>query len=413
MRIAYVSADRGVIATGRNGSATHVREMINALIVAGLEVTLLSPNVGGDPGLKADVVPIETESVLTKLRKLMPGDTGDRDDDMPTPEGVQVSELRGLALNHEVLERLEALHARWPIEAIYERQSLWGWAGLQFAERHGVPFLLEVNAPLVDQQEEYRTLHNAAAARALERLQLSEATRIVVPSRALVSHVTGRGGRTHRVRVIPCGVSREGFATPAPPRTPDGTFTIGFLGSLKPWHGIDTLIRAFIELHASDPTYRLLVVGDGPLIGELTALRATHPDAVTLTGAVPHDEVPRWLAKMDVGVAPYPQLPLFYFSPLKLFEYAAAGVPIAAAETGQIAEVFTHRETAMLHEPGRATKLAKHIERLRSNPDGALRMARRARAVVLRGYTWDRLAGRMVRMIAAAARQTTRKRAAR
>ena len=43
MRIAYVSADRGVAPTGSNGAATHVRELVNALVARAAEVKLLSP----------------------------------------------------------------------------------------------------------------------------------------------------------------------------------------------------------------------------------------------------------------------------------------------------------------------------------------------------------------------------------
>ena len=73
---------------------------------------------------------------------------------------------------------------------------------------------------------------------------------------------------------------------------------------------------------------------------------------MTITGAVAHEAVPRYLAEMDVGVAPYPDLPTFYFSPLKIFEYAAARVPIVASAVGQIAEILVHRKSALLHPPG-------------------------------------------------------------
>jgi glycosyltransferase involved in cell wall biosynthesis len=117
---------------------------------------------------------------------------------------------------------------------------------------------------------------------------------------------------------------------------------------------------------------------------------------VELVGAVPYAAVPVHLAQMDVGVAPYPALSSFYFSPLKIFEYAAAGVPIAASESGQIAELLAHRVTAMLHPPGSTTKLVRHIEELRARPELRARLARRARTAVAKPHTWDRLAARLL-----------------
>jgi glycosyltransferase involved in cell wall biosynthesis len=107
-----------------------------------------------------------------------------------------------------------------------------------------------------------------------------------------------------------------------------GTFTAEFVGTLKPWHGLSTLAEAFAILHGRDPTYRLLIVGDGPergrLLGELRVRGEALPGAAQFTGAVSHEAIPGLLASMDVAVAPYPALPDYCFSPLKVCEYLAA-----------------------------------------------------------------------------------------
>ena len=99
---------------------------------------------------------------------------------------------------------------------------------------------------------------------------------------------------------------------------------------------------------------------------------------------------------MEVGLATYPPLPLFYFSPLKVFEYAAAGVPIVASASGQIAEILAHRVNGLLHRPGDVEEIVRHVEELRARPILRVRFARRARRAVLKGYTWDRQAGRLL-----------------
>ena len=152
MRIAYVSADRGVAPTGSNGASTHIRELVNAVVARGAEVKLLTPRPGDGRGIDGELIDIDTDDVLPALRRLTAGIDGGSD-----AAATQASEVHGLLLNESLHEHLEHLHARWPIELVYERYSLWSHAGLRFARRHGLPFLLEVNAPLAAQQEEYRS----------------------------------------------------------------------------------------------------------------------------------------------------------------------------------------------------------------------------------------------------------------
>ncbi len=395
VRIAYISADRGIVPTGCNGAATHIRELANALVGAGADVKMLVPRPAGDGGLRCELLGFETDPTPSKLRRLAA-----RAEDAGGSTG-HASELHGLALNQALFEHLQRLHAQWPIDLVYERQSLWSYAGLQFAQRNHVPFFLEVNAPLVVQQEQYRELYSVAAARAIEELLLGEADRVIVPSKALIAHVVGRGSAARRVRVIPCGVARDLLTAEVRVRLAVGhgePFVVGFVGSLKPWHGVENLLEAFAHLVEQYPGYRLLVVGDGPLRGKVEELcrESTGAERVTITGEVPHQEVARYLAGVDVGVAPYPALPMFYFSPLKIFEYAAAGVPIVASAAGQITEILAHRRSALLHEPGDTMTMVAHIEKLRARPDLRARLARRAHNAVARAYTWDYLASRLL-----------------
>ena len=394
-RIAYVSADRGIAIDGSNGASTHVRELARALAQRGAAVTIFTPGGRADPAAPFDVVDIDSDELLSSLRR-----STARDDQDERARTV-ASEVHGLLLNQSLLAELEQRHAGAPIDAVYERYSLWSIAGLTFARRHRLPFVLEVNAPLVAQQEQYRRLENGLTARALEQLMLEKADRVIVPSAPLRDYVVSRGAHARAVRVLPCGVAREFFVDPSvATRSGDGTFVVGFVGSLKPWHGVDVLLDAFARLVALWPGYRLLVVGEGPLRGAVEGLARDRPGAVEVTGAIPYRDVPRQLLRMDVGVAPYPELPLFYFSPLKVFEYAAAGVPIAASASGQIAELLAHRVTAMLHPPGGTYKLVRHIEELRQRPELRARLARRARASVAKPHTWDRLAARLLDIVA-------------
>lgn len=397
LHVAYVCADPGVALDAATGSGVHVRELIRALAARGVRVSVFSAApvpAAAARALGAALVPIpadpELQGVQRRLLKSLHAEG------RPTTRAGEIAQL----LRNQAL--IDALRRRRPrIDLVYERAALFAVAGLQYARAAGVPYCVELNAPLVEQQQTYRDLDLAETARAIEDQVLCGADRLLVTSAALRDYAQARGVSRRAVRILPCGVARERLvALPRPARAGE-RFTIGFLGTLKPWHGVELLLEAFARLRALSPVYHLLVVGDGPLAGAVRDAGATPAlaGAITLTGTVPATRVPALLAQMDVGAAPYPELPSFYFSPLKVWEYAAAGVPIVASASGELPRLFPHKLAALLHEPGRVGKIVKHVERLRADPVLAARLARRARAVA-RQHTWDRLAARLLTIAA-------------
>jgi glycosyltransferase involved in cell wall biosynthesis len=201
------------------------------------------------------------------------------------------------------------------------------------------------------------------------------------------------------VTPIPNGVDVARFASAGP-----GTrqreewaagsedFLIGFVGSLKPWHGIELLIEAFRNLRLSGQHARLVVIGDGPLRALVEQAADVDGDnaRIILTGALAHDEMPQALQALDVLVAPYPEMEHFYFSPLKVYEYMAAGKPIVASRIGQIADLLEHERTALLAPPGDVTALATALDRLRSDRELGARLGQAAQSEALAHHSWQR-----------------------
>jgi glycosyltransferase involved in cell wall biosynthesis len=108
--------------------------------------------------------------------------------------------------------------------------------------------------------------------------------------------------------------------------------------------------------------------------------------------------VPRLLARADAAAAPYPQLGRFYFSPLKVYEYMAAGLPVVASRVGQPVGVIRHRQNGLLCPPGDAAALAGALGELRADPGLRLRLGAAAREAVLREHTWAAVARRILRL---------------
>ncbi|MGB3966655.1 MAG: glycosyltransferase family 4 protein, partial [Planctomycetota bacterium] len=129
-----------------------------------------------------------------------------------------------------------------------------------------------------------------------------------------------------------------------------GRPTLLFAGSLKPWHGIPFLLRAFAALRAQRPV-GLWIVGDGPERTAIEQAQRALPGDIVHEGAVPHDRMPGLLAAADVVVAPYPAAAPTYFSPLKVVEALAAGRPLLASRVGCVLQTLAGHDPLGLFEP--------------------------------------------------------------
>ncbi len=380
MRVAYIVTDPGVPVFGRKGCSVHVQELLRALLAAGIEVTLFARRLEGDRPPALDSVSIHP----------LP----------PLPRGDGCARERAALASNVALRA--ALEDDGRFDLVYERYSLWSFAAMDHARSAGIPGLLEVNAPLVDEQAQYRLLEDREGAISVSQRAFRSASGLIAVSRGIAEYLEGFTSSADRIHVVPNGVDPDRFPeiqTPEEPREP-GRFTVGFVGSLRPWHGLTVLVEAFARLHRTDPGCRLIVVGDGPerpkLVGDLAAHGLS--EAAHLVGSVAPSRVPALLASMDAAVAPYPDLPGFYFSPLKVYEYMAAGLPVVASRIGQLEELITSEVNGLLCRPGCAATLAAALDRLRRDPELRGRLGQGARTTVRQRHTWSAVVSRLLKI---------------
>ena len=407
MNIAYISADFGVPIFGYKGASVHVREMIAALHKAGHAVCVISPAM--ESTTHEAFFPLPPAVQHLQLCQELEG--------LDTFLGMKTrirQELRNLLYNLTLYETAVPYLQSRRVDCIYERYTLFSYAGIRLARAFGVPHILEVNAPLAYEQEKMRGLEMKELACQTERRIMRETDAVIVVSRRLQEFVASCGVPESHIHILPNAVDPQRFATAdngAAIRTQlqlDGKRVIGFVGSLKPWHGTETLCKAFHALHATAPHTHLLIIGDGPereTLGEYITSNNIK-NAVTFTGNVSYDNIPNYISAMDITVAPYNPNDNFYYSPIKIFEYMMMGKPTVAGRIGQVEEVITDGETGVLFEPGNIAQLTAALAQLTTDTQLCHDLGARAQVWVQQERTWDNNARRVIDIARALARKS-------
>jgi len=356
----------------RDGQGVHVEELVAALRAEGHEVHVVGPRFYDQASFGGG------SSMVDTLRRFLPGVLG---------------EFAELAYNIPAYRRLRRECEAFKPEFIYERYNLYYLAGAWLARRTGLPFLLEVNSPLAYERTKFGGLKLRRLAHRLERYTWATAHRILAVTGALKGMIAAVGIDPDRISVVPNGVVLDRFdaaasrAATAP--------VLGFVGFVRPWHGLDGVIRSMAATRAELPV-TLRVVGEGPAREDLEALAAELgiAESVQFVGLVPHEEIPEQVSHFDIALQPSV---VAWASPLKIFDYMAAGRAIVAPDRPNIREILTHEETALLFEPDTPGAMWDAIARLSADATLRERLGKAARAELeRRDYTWRGNARRVV-----------------
>lgn len=296
-----------------------------------------------------------------------------------------------------------ALRTLPPHQVCHEYYSLFGIAALLACRRRGVPHVLLVDADLLLESElagaRLHPLQKWLAVRTA-RFLFRNTSRMIVVSEASKAHfVRTWGVPAEKIAILPNGVDARFFdvgSADGPARrtvgVPEDAVVVMFVGSFQPWHGLDLLLESFSQVRVECPHAVLVLVGDGPMRTEVEAEigRRGLGRSVILAGQQPHQEIPGWLQLADIAVAPYPETSgELWFSPLKLYEYMAAGKAIVATGAGQIAQVIESGVDGLLVQPNDPQALSRALIELVRLPQLREALGRRAGQKAREQHTWD------------------------
>jgi glycosyltransferase involved in cell wall biosynthesis len=366
MRILYAAIDQSV--PGADGGAVHVSSVATGLAELGHDVHVLATHGDG---------PFPTAAHWHSERPAL---------------GIRQLRLLSAA-------RITRLARELRPEIVIERYYNFGGEGVLAARRVGAVVVLEVNAPVIDHRGSRKHLIDRLALvepmRRWREWQCAHADLIVTPTAAILPPSVQRdkiielewGADTKRFRPDATG--------PVPfQRGPEETVFV-FAGAFRPWHGAEQLVEAVRTLRQRGHTrVRAVFIGEGPALAAVRRRAAKIP-GIEFVGRLPHEQMPAALAAADVGVAPFnvaahPPLTLgFYWSPLKLFEYMSAGLPIVAPRINRLDRLARHEQEGLLYDPARSNGLAEVLIRL-MDPALRARLGSAARRRVETTFSWEK-----------------------
>lgn len=396
LRIAYLLQQSDLRLDNPSGPIVHIKAIVEYLQQAGHQVSFTA------------LKPARRVSFTEDLREAREAKLGLTDKqpfklfESAVRRGQRIVGLPYLALFDSLRFYDACIHNLKGYDVFHERFTRLSMGGAWAARRLGVPYVLEVNADILDEWDSFgqgpRGLQRLAV-RWTSALCFRQAAAIVAVSEPLKSHLMRAWGLPEeKIFVLPNGADVDRFKPNVEPPTArivlglDEAPSVIFVSGFYPWHASLELIESFALVHQQIPAARLYMVGDGQMRDqtETYARQLGLDHVVCFVGTVPHEQIPNWLAVADVAVMPYPKLSKeLWFSPLKMYEYMAAGKAIVASRAGQIAEVIKDDETGILVAPGDTHHFAHALIRLLNDKNERNRLGMNARRQAVEHHSWD------------------------
>ena len=380
----------------QGGAANQILHILNSLLAAGINVHL---QISRRDKSVVDVTDFSSPSFINLSFSTHPVFRGFES----TSRWLQTNLKLPWTQSFDSLRILDALMQQsMSYELFHERNSMHGFGVALASKRLKKPYVLSVDADFLYEHDFMGIKHTYLERKIAEltaTINYKSAHAITCVSKVMKNHLVNKWHiEENKIFVIPNGSEINALPQASDIQAKrvelglDNLPVIVFVGNFWPWHGLDMLIEAFHLVHNAMSSSRLALVGDGIIRLEIEKKVEEEglSEYVIFVGKVPHELVSLFIGLADVVVAPYPRMEIpFWGSPMKIFEYMAAGKPIVASNAGEIGEIIKDHETGLLVEPGDIPATAEAILYLLRNSKVANGLGIGARQAITQQYTWD------------------------
>lgn len=280
------------------------------------------------------------------------------------------------------------------VDWVYEYAATLQCLGWVF-QRQGVPWILQVEALLYyEAKAERKALILDGIAQKLELWSYRQCDVIACVSSTLKEILVQEIGITpEKIVLVPNGVDIQ-FLDPKlheSKRLFPG-FTVGFVGSLYSWAGLNLLLEAIYELQIEGYRISLVVVGDGEMkqTWEELSQKLGLEEQVKFLGRLPWEEIPQYIAGFDIGYSGQVQLQMgkMYLSPMKLYEYMSMAKPVVASAFEDAKRLVIEEETGFLFQPGNKNALKQALMKAFIAQNKLPEMGSKARQEIELNHSW-------------------------
>ena len=390
MKILYIS----LRINSEDGSAVHGREFVKALTDLGHEVHTYPPLAAAGDIVKASVP--RDLSIWQKLKSLNVRKIDRiirRQSTLYRDIAMFVSgylSSRGSA--KKVKQVIDTVHP----DLIIYRAVMYDYIANILRKRCNIPMIAEVNSIKRLEMEFSKRGGIPALNHRVEEDTYRPANAITVVSEEIRKFLVDSGVRKP-IAVVSNGVDSDTFVADQAAKQAlksqygiEGSITMGYIGSYKKWHGLDDTLRVLKAALDDGIPIKLVAIGSGEQYDAINDMLhdMALEDHVVQIPAVAHHEVSHYINLIDIAVMTYPMIENFYFSPLKMYEYLSAEIPVVASRLGQIDDVLSSADMGRLVDPGDIAGFQEAVRQLAVDDEVRAKCGQTAREWVLNNCSW-------------------------
>ncbi|MCB0308535.1 MAG: glycosyltransferase family 4 protein [Bdellovibrionales bacterium] len=374
LRLAYVCSNPSYSLSSKAGYAIHIKSLLEAFSKRGANISVFMPqHIRKVNTAMADQIPKPH-----RLRQYF-----------PKMIWSTAKDIRRIYQDIQFYSRVTKTLESEPVDIIYERLDYLGSRLPKMLDMNKYKYVVEIHAPLDEEQ----TLFNGDSLLAKQLLlnvkrSLFAAHSIVTVSDYMKQWLLKSGVSGEKICVSHNAVDINMFERST--QESPNVVNIGFVGSMAPWHRVDVLFKAFIEIYQKHPIHLTIA---GPISADILKMqdleRLVNDKAISLLGSIKHEDIPSVLSRLSIGVMPGSNM---YGSPIKIFEYGAAGLAVIAASTPAIREIITDGVDGILIESGNSHQLKNALEKLICDSELRKALSSNLNDKVCKNYTWAKTA---------------------